>query len=93
MQYWQDKGAPPQKLNMGLAAYGRAFDLSSASSDVGAPADGPGEDGCYTGEMGFWAFYEVKLRLENIIIFYTSNLITGLPLLLYLVLISIYVKV
>lgn len=60
MKYWRDEGAPTQKLNLGLAAYGRAFTLSTASSDVGAPANGPGEEGCYTGEAGFWAFYEVK---------------------------------
>lgn len=61
MQHWLDKGAPAQLLNLGLAAYGRAFSLSSASSDVGAPAKGPGEEGCYTGEEGFWAYYEVLL--------------------------------
>uniref|UniRef100_A0A8D0ADD6 Acidic mammalian chitinase n=1 Tax=Sander lucioperca TaxID=283035 RepID=A0A8D0ADD6_SANLU len=62
MRYWRDQGAPTQKLNLGLAAYGRAFDLSTNSSDVGAPANGPGEEGCYTGEEGFWSTYEVKLR-------------------------------
>uniref|UniRef100_A0A671UYP1 chitinase n=1 Tax=Sparus aurata TaxID=8175 RepID=A0A671UYP1_SPAAU len=40
MQYWQDQGAPSQKLNLGLATYGRAFTLSSASSNVGASASG-----------------------------------------------------
>ncbi|XP_042337601.1 chitinase-3-like protein 2, partial [Plectropomus leopardus] len=66
MRYWRDQGVPTQKLNMGIAAYGRAFDLSSASSDVGAPASGPGEEGCYTGEEGFWASYEICLYLEGI---------------------------
>ncbi|XP_041801698.1 chitinase-3-like protein 1 [Chelmon rostratus] len=68
MQYWRDQGAPTQKLNLGLAAYGRAFTLSSASSNVGAPASGPGEDGCYTGEDGFWASYETCLYLEGVAI-------------------------
>lgn len=72
MQYWRDQGAPTQKLNLGLAAYGRAFTLSSASSNVGAPASGPGEDGCYTGEDGFWASYEVKLQAVNLIHLYPS---------------------
>uniref|UniRef100_A0A4W6DMN8 GH18 domain-containing protein n=1 Tax=Lates calcarifer TaxID=8187 RepID=A0A4W6DMN8_LATCA len=63
MQYWRDQGAPAQKLIMGLAAYGRAFTLTSASSGVGAPANGTGEEGCYTGEEGFWAYYEVKLKV------------------------------
>ncbi|XP_062248582.1 chitotriosidase-1-like [Platichthys flesus] len=65
MQYWVDKGAPAQLLNLGLAAYGRAFSLSSASSDVGAPANGTGEEGCYTGEEGFWAYYETCLYTEG----------------------------
>lgn len=59
MWFWQDQGAPAQKLNMGLAAYGRAFTLASSSTGVGAAAKGPAEEGCYTGEMGFWAYYEV----------------------------------
>ncbi|XP_027144341.1 chitinase-3-like protein 1 [Larimichthys crocea] len=66
MQYWHDQGAPTEKLNIGLAAYGRAFTLSSNSSDVGAPASGPGEDGCYTSEDGFWASYETCLYLEGV---------------------------
>ncbi|XP_062248573.1 chitinase-3-like protein 2 [Platichthys flesus] len=65
MQYWVDKGAPAQLLNLGLAAYGRAFSLSSASSAVGAPASGTGEEGCYTGEEGFWAYYETCLYTEG----------------------------
>ncbi|CAJ1084726.1 acidic mammalian chitinase-like [Xyrichtys novacula] len=65
LKYWQEQGAPAEKLNMGLAAYWRAFSLSSNSTDVGAPASGPGEEGCYTGEEGLWAFYESCLYLEE----------------------------
>lgn len=61
MQHWVDQGAPPQKLNVGFAAYGRAFTLSSSSSCVGVSASGPSEEGCYTGQEGFWAYYEVLL--------------------------------
>uniref|UniRef100_A0A671UXY1 chitinase n=1 Tax=Sparus aurata TaxID=8175 RepID=A0A671UXY1_SPAAU len=68
MQYWQDQGAPSQKLNLGLATYGRAFTLSSASSNVGASASGAGDDGCYTGVDGFWASYETCLYLEDVTI-------------------------
>uniref|UniRef100_A0A3Q3JHE2 Acidic mammalian chitinase n=1 Tax=Monopterus albus TaxID=43700 RepID=A0A3Q3JHE2_MONAL len=64
MRYWRDQGAPTQKLNLGLAAYGRAFTLSSASTDVGAPVSGPGEGGCYTDKDGFWTC----LYLEGVII-------------------------
>ncbi|XP_031701637.1 chitinase-3-like protein 1 [Anarrhichthys ocellatus] len=65
MRYWREQGAPGQKLNLGLAAYGRAFNLSTESSDVGAPTNGPGEEGCYTGEEGFWASYETCLYIEG----------------------------
>nr|XP_046254098.1 acidic mammalian chitinase-like [Scatophagus argus] len=70
MMYWRDQGTPAQKLNLGLAAYGRAFTLSSASAtgNVGTPASGPGEDGCYTGVEGFWASYETCLYLEDVTI-------------------------
>ncbi|KAM6981814.1 chitinase-3-like protein 1 [Tautogolabrus adspersus] len=66
LEYWRDQGAPEEKLNMGMAAYGRAFSLSSNSSAVGAPASGPGEEGCYTGEEGFWAYYETCLYLDGV---------------------------
>lgn len=66
MQYWRDQGALTQKLNLGIAAYGRVFSLSSASTDVGAPVSGAGVAGYYTGEDGFWASYEVTLQLISI---------------------------
>lgn len=66
MQYWVDLGAPPHKLNMGFAAYGRAFTLSSSDSCVGVRASGPSEEGCYTGQEGFWAFYEVSSEIGRI---------------------------
>ncbi|XP_029291330.1 acidic mammalian chitinase-like [Cottoperca gobio] len=72
MQYWTDQGAPTEQLNMGLAAYGRTFELSSASSGVGAPANGLGEEGRYTDEEGFLSYYEICLKLEGV----TTHLIT-----------------
>ncbi|KAA8590772.1 hypothetical protein FQN60_001715, partial [Etheostoma spectabile] len=72
MRYWRDQGVPTDKLNLGLAAFGRAFNLSTTSSDVGAPASGPGEEGCYTGEQGLWSAYETCLYIEGVPI----NLIT-----------------
>lgn len=68
MQYWRDQGTPPQKLNMGLAAYGRVFTLSSASSCVGAPVIGAGREGHFTQKKGIWAYYEVQFQAVNIII-------------------------
>ncbi|KAK2851710.1 hypothetical protein Q5P01_007986 [Channa striata] len=66
MQYWRNQGAPAQKLNLGLAAYGLAFTLSSASTDVGAPASGPGKEGRYTDSEGFWAYYETCLYTKGV---------------------------
>ncbi|KAM3618531.1 uncharacterized protein V6R79_021341 [Siganus canaliculatus] len=66
MQFWEDQGAPPERLNLGLSLFGRAFTLSSSSSSVGAPASGPGEEGCYTGEEGLWASYEICIYLEGV---------------------------
>uniref|UniRef100_H3D4T3 chitinase n=1 Tax=Tetraodon nigroviridis TaxID=99883 RepID=H3D4T3_TETNG len=59
MRYWRDKGTPAEKLNMGFAAYGRTFQLSTQSSGVGAPSGGPAQSGAFTKEAGFWSYYEV----------------------------------
>lgn len=62
MRYWRDKGTPVEKLNMGFAVYGRTFQLSTQSSNVGAPSSGPALAGAFTKEAGFLSYYEVKLR-------------------------------
>ncbi|XP_074538458.1 chitinase-3-like protein 1 [Halichoeres trimaculatus] len=66
MSYWRDQGAPAEKLNMGIGAFGQAFTLASDSTAVGAPARGPAEEGCYTGKEGFWATYEICIYLEGV---------------------------
>lgn len=65
MTYWRDQGAPVEKLRMGFAAYGRTFCLSSAVSGVGAPASGAASAGTYTGEAGFWSYYEICTFLQG----------------------------
>uniref|UniRef100_A0A3B4VIH0 chitinase n=1 Tax=Seriola dumerili TaxID=41447 RepID=A0A3B4VIH0_SERDU len=65
MRYWQDKGTPVEKLNMGFATYGRTFRLSTQSSQVGAPASGPAEAGVFTREAGFWSYYEICTFLQG----------------------------
>uniref|UniRef100_A0A8C3XQN3 GH18 domain-containing protein n=1 Tax=Chelydra serpentina TaxID=8475 RepID=A0A8C3XQN3_CHESE len=57
--YWRNKGAPAEKIIMGIPAYGRSFTLSSSETGVGAPAFGPGSLGPFTREAGFWAYYEI----------------------------------
>lgn len=61
-QYWVQKGAPREKLNIGLALYGRSFKLpwSHTSDMIGCAAAGAGEAGLYTREAGFKSYYEVS---------------------------------
>ncbi|KAK7075715.1 Cht6p, partial [Halocaridina rubra] len=64
VKYYIKLGAEKQKLVIGLPTYGRSFTLIDGNfTDFGASADGPGEQGKYTREKGFMAFYEV---CENI---------------------------
>ncbi|XP_038235698.1 chitotriosidase-1-like isoform X1 [Dermochelys coriacea] len=57
--YWRNKGAPAEKIIMGIPTYGRSFTFSSSETGVGAPAFGPGSLGPFTREAGFWAYYEI----------------------------------
>ncbi|XP_036415322.1 acidic mammalian chitinase-like [Colossoma macropomum] len=65
MRYWRDNGTPVEKLRMGFAAYGRTFHLTTSANGVGAPASGPASAGPYTGEAGFWSYYEICGFLEG----------------------------
>uniref|UniRef100_A0A671PQ70 Acidic mammalian chitinase-like n=1 Tax=Sinocyclocheilus anshuiensis TaxID=1608454 RepID=A0A671PQ70_9TELE len=65
MRYWRDNGTPVEKLRMGFATYGRTFRLTSADTDIGAPASGPASAGSYTREAGFWSYYEICGFLEG----------------------------
>ncbi|PVD37547.1 hypothetical protein C0Q70_00141 [Pomacea canaliculata] len=59
-RYWVQKGAPKDKLNIGMGLYGRSFTLASASNhQPGAPAPHPGQPGPFTGDGGVLAYYEV----------------------------------
>uniref|UniRef100_A0A8C3HWI6 GH18 domain-containing protein n=1 Tax=Chrysemys picta bellii TaxID=8478 RepID=A0A8C3HWI6_CHRPI len=65
MKYWQDNGAPAEKLIMGFPMYGRTFKLSTTNTGVGAPASGGGSPGAYTGESGILAYFEVCTFLKG----------------------------
>ncbi|XP_032641729.1 acidic mammalian chitinase-like [Chelonoidis abingdonii] len=65
MKYWQDNGAPAEKLIMGFPTYGRTFKLSTTNTGVGAPASGGGSPGAYTGESGILAYFEVCMFLKG----------------------------
>ncbi|XP_007939348.1 chitotriosidase-1 [Orycteropus afer afer] len=71
--YWLQKGAPANKLILGMPTYGRTFTLASSSNTgVGVSATGPGTPGRFTKEGGVLAYYEVcswqgatKLRIQD----------------------------
>ena len=55
------KGAPKEKLIIGMPTYGRTFTLAnSAMYGIGASVTGPGQAGKYTRENGFLSYYEVS---------------------------------
>ncbi|KAL1402578.1 hypothetical protein pipiens_019709, partial [Culex pipiens pipiens] len=68
MAYWLRQGAPAEKLNLGVAFYGRSFTLRNVGDNgIGAPAGGPGHAGPYTYESGFLGYNEIceKLQFEK----------------------------
>nr|XP_033774731.1 chitotriosidase-1-like isoform X2 [Geotrypetes seraphini] len=65
MSHWKAKGAPAEKLIMGIPTYGRSFILASSDSAVGAAAAGPALPGQFTREAGFWAYYEICTFLRD----------------------------
>lgn len=61
-RYYISMNAPKDKLNIGIALYGRTFTLNDPNRhDIGSPASQPGEAGQFTGEKGFVAYYEVRI--------------------------------
>ncbi|XP_012944390.1 chitotriosidase-1 [Aplysia californica] len=60
VQWYMGQGLTPQKLVMGLPAFGRSWTLASVSdTSVGAPAPTPGTKGRFTGEPGMLSYYEI----------------------------------
>lgn len=59
-----NEGADRDKLVIGIPTYGRSYTLfNEDATDIGAPADGPGDQGDATREKGYLAYYEVILLI------------------------------
>lgn len=66
INYWIEKGASPDKLNVGMGTYGRSFTLQNArTTDVGVAITGPGQAGPYTREAGTLGYNEVWSNLSH----------------------------
>ena len=49
VKYWIDNGMDAEKINLGLAFFGRSFKLMNVAENVlGSPAKGPGSPGNVT---------------------------------------------
>nr|CAH7738372.1 unnamed protein product [Callosobruchus chinensis] len=64
---WIQRGADPQKINLGVPFYGRSFTLSNPSNPaLGAPISGPGKPGPYNKGSGSLGYDEiVKLQKDG----------------------------
>ncbi|XP_069125631.1 acidic mammalian chitinase-like [Argopecten irradians] len=64
--YWVTLGAPKEKLNIGLASYGRGFTLTSESDyGMGAPVSGASPAGTFTREAGYLSYYEICTMMAS----------------------------
>lgn len=62
VKFYLAAGADREKLVLGIPTYGRSYTLLNAdATEIGDPADGPGEQGDATREKGYLAYYEVRL--------------------------------
>ncbi|KAH9497248.1 putative chitinase 2 [Dermatophagoides farinae] len=69
INYWLAKGAPRNKIVLGMGTYGRAFTLRKAEDhDVGSTAPQKGQAGPYTregGSLGYNEICEMKMKLGD----------------------------
>ncbi|XP_062997927.1 chitinase-3-like protein 1 [Elgaria multicarinata webbii] len=59
VKFLKRKGAPAEKIIMGIPTYGQTFTLSSILTGLGASASGPGTAAEFTKLPGIMAYYEI----------------------------------
>ncbi|KAL7300732.1 hypothetical protein TKK_0006710 [Trichogramma kaykai] len=66
IKYLTQNGATADKIVVGIPTYGRSYTLINAdATELGAPADGPGEEGEATREKGYLAYYEICENIDK----------------------------
>ncbi|XP_034489275.1 serine-rich adhesin for platelets [Drosophila innubila] len=66
IKYYLKAGADRDKLVLGIPTYGRSYTLiNEESTELGAPSEGPGEQGDATREKGYLAYYEICQSLKE----------------------------
>ncbi|EDW27139.1 GL16390 [Drosophila persimilis] len=66
IKYYLKAGADRDKLVLGIPTYGRSYTLiNEESTELGAPSEGPGEQGDATREKGYLAYYEICPTLKD----------------------------
>ncbi|XP_041362416.1 acidic mammalian chitinase-like [Gigantopelta aegis] len=66
MRHWVKLGTPKEKLNLGIATYGRSWILNSVHlNGIGAPANKPGQGQKYSQEAGILSYYEICTKLPG----------------------------
>lgn len=69
VQHWLNNHCPASKINLGVAAYGRAWKMTKGSGLTGLPpvieTDGPAPAGLQTHIDGLYSWTEVCARLPN----------------------------
>jgi len=76
LAYYLNKlNLPPQKVVLGIGAYGHTFQ----STTLGAASSGPGPAGTYTRQAGILAYYEIEQLGGN----YNFNAATQCPFITY----------
>ncbi|XP_058444493.1 mucin-2-like [Malaya genurostris] len=66
IKFYLNAGADRDKLVLGIPTYGRSYTLYNPdATEIGSPADGPGEQGDATREKGYLAYYEICTAVKE----------------------------